>query len=150
MSPCDCEHSATWMLGWIVFGKTISYIDGLVQDCSISIANALEILQFCTKATICTCLVTTTLCYICGNLSLLIPQVGPCGEKLIPLAMWPCAWKLLAHCLNNKIPETSGQQWTQIFTRTYSLKKHHLWLWEIKYIIVLIWTHCTCILEHAL
>ena len=25
------------------------YIDGLVQECSISIANALEILQSCTK-----------------------------------------------------------------------------------------------------
>ena len=25
------------------------YIDGLVQDCSISIANTLEILQSCTK-----------------------------------------------------------------------------------------------------
>ena len=30
------------------------YIDGLVQDCSISIANALEILQSCTKPSICT------------------------------------------------------------------------------------------------
>ena len=29
------------------------YINGLVQDCSISIANALEILQSCTKASIC-------------------------------------------------------------------------------------------------
>ena len=28
------------------------YFDGLVQDCSISIANALEILQFCTKPSI--------------------------------------------------------------------------------------------------
>ena len=27
-------------------------IDGLVQDCSISIANALEILQSCTKASV--------------------------------------------------------------------------------------------------
>ena len=30
-----------------------SYIDGLVQDCSISIANGLEILQSCTKPWIC-------------------------------------------------------------------------------------------------
>ena len=29
-----------------------SYIGGLVQDCSISIANALEILQSCTKPSI--------------------------------------------------------------------------------------------------
>ena len=30
------------------------YIDGLVQDCSNSIANALELLQSCTKSSICT------------------------------------------------------------------------------------------------
>ena len=28
-------------------------LDGLVKDCSISIANALEILQSCTKPSIC-------------------------------------------------------------------------------------------------
>ena len=27
-----------------------AYVDGLVQDCSNSIANALELLQSCTKA----------------------------------------------------------------------------------------------------
>ena len=32
-----------------------AYIDGLVQDCSISSANALEILQSCTKLLICIC-----------------------------------------------------------------------------------------------
>ena len=32
----------------------IYHIDGFVQDCSISIANALEILQSCTKPSICT------------------------------------------------------------------------------------------------
>ena len=31
----------------------IYYIDGLVQGCSISIANAMEILQSCTKSSIC-------------------------------------------------------------------------------------------------
>ena len=31
----------------------ISYINGLVQDCSISIANALDILQSCPKPSIC-------------------------------------------------------------------------------------------------
>ena len=30
------------------------YIDGLVQDCSNSIANALELLQSCTKPSTCT------------------------------------------------------------------------------------------------
>ena len=30
----------------------MAYIDGLVQDCSNSIANALELLQSCTKLSI--------------------------------------------------------------------------------------------------
>ena len=34
----------------------IHYIDGLVQDCSNSIANAMELLQSCTKPSICTVL----------------------------------------------------------------------------------------------
>ena len=29
------------------------YVDGLVQDCSNSIANALELLQSCTKPSMC-------------------------------------------------------------------------------------------------
>ena len=33
---------------------TAHYIDSLVQDCSNSIANALELLQSCTKPTSCT------------------------------------------------------------------------------------------------
>ena len=32
-----------------------TYIDGLVQDCNNSIANALELLQSCTKPSICQC-----------------------------------------------------------------------------------------------
>ena len=35
--------------------SSIQYIDGLVQDCSISNANALEILQYCTKPSIYSC-----------------------------------------------------------------------------------------------
>ena len=34
------------------------HIDGLVQDCSISIANALEILQYCTKPSTCCMYIT--------------------------------------------------------------------------------------------
>ena len=34
-----------------VLGKGLLDIDGLVQDCSISIANAMEILQYYTKHT---------------------------------------------------------------------------------------------------
>ena len=33
----------------LVANMVIKYIDGLVQDCSNSIANALELLQSCTK-----------------------------------------------------------------------------------------------------
>ena len=33
--------------------EAIQYIDGLMQDCSISIASALEILQSCTKPSPC-------------------------------------------------------------------------------------------------
>ena len=32
---------------------TNAYIDGLLQDCSNSIANAMELLQSCTKPSIC-------------------------------------------------------------------------------------------------
>ena len=40
-------------------------IDGLLQNCSISIAIALEILQSCTKPSICTRLIV--LCFICRD-----------------------------------------------------------------------------------
>ena len=41
--------SSVCTFGW---WDSIQYIDGLVQDCSISIANAMEILQSCTKSSI--------------------------------------------------------------------------------------------------
>ena len=41
--PLNLEH------GWVIISWMIHQIDGLVQNCSISIANALEILQSCTK-----------------------------------------------------------------------------------------------------
>ena len=40
-----CFCSKTWVFGHV-------YIDSLVLDCSISVANALEILQYCTKPSI--------------------------------------------------------------------------------------------------
>ena len=40
--------------------RYIHYIDGLVQDCSISIANAMEILQSSTKPSICQVTHTTS------------------------------------------------------------------------------------------
>ena len=41
-----CIRSTLQIVGCTV---VVSYIDGLVQDCSNSIANALELLQSCTK-----------------------------------------------------------------------------------------------------
>ena len=52
---------------------TIAYIDGLVQDCCISIANALEILQSCTK-----------------------PSIFLWGQFL-PLCQWMCHWNIFGH-----------------------------------------------------
>ena len=37
----------------IILSSSEAYIDGLVQDCSNSIANAMELLQSCTKLSIC-------------------------------------------------------------------------------------------------
>ena len=54
LSPCGVTRPQ-----WVNFFQhiLIPYIDGLVQDCSISIANALEILQSCIKPSI------LSLCY---------------------------------------------------------------------------------------
>ena len=51
------------MVDKVCFGKVLSmapildpfleYIEGLVQDCSNSIANALELQHYCTKPSIC-------------------------------------------------------------------------------------------------
>ena len=35
--------------------KMVTYIYGLMQDCSISITNTLEILQYCIKPSLCIC-----------------------------------------------------------------------------------------------
>ena len=51
------------MKAYLIFSD--AYIDGLAQDCSISIANALEILQSCTKPSI----------YVLLSFSELIPPV---------------------------------------------------------------------------
>ena len=70
----------------------IIYIDGLVQDCSNSIANALESLQSCAKPSIC---------------SLLSVQFGQCVADMVLLLtmaeqfMWvlPYTWKFKMICL---------------------------------------------------
>ena len=50
----------------MAFFSIDTYIDGLVQDCSISIANALEILQSCTKPLIYACY-SALMCSPCVN-----------------------------------------------------------------------------------
>ena len=40
------------MANWSQYPTGSDYIDGLVQDCGNSIANALELLQSCTKPSI--------------------------------------------------------------------------------------------------
>ena len=44
---------------WLVV--VVFHLDGLVQDCSNSIANALELLQSCTKPSICCCYIDSGL-----------------------------------------------------------------------------------------
>ena len=60
-----------------------AYIDGLVQDCSNSIAYALELLQFCTKPSIySTCMyVLSDNCirlfrYVCDDLVIAVIQLN--------------------------------------------------------------------------
>ena len=48
MRIITCSHHSAH-----AFWTTVLYIDGLVQDCSISIADTVEILQSCTKPLIC-------------------------------------------------------------------------------------------------
>ena len=59
-----------------------THIDGLVQKCSISIANALEILQSCTKSTICASLILSVLFFYhvyvlnyCCELNMYLPFI---------------------------------------------------------------------------
>ena len=49
LHPGHVGHSKQCLSQW----EKMLHIDGLVQDCSISSANALEIMQFCTKPLIC-------------------------------------------------------------------------------------------------
>ena len=47
------KHKLSYFSGKVIPSVVHVYIDGLVQDCSNSIANALELLQSCTKPSIC-------------------------------------------------------------------------------------------------
>ena len=60
------EQTGCLFLLWLVFPKNWQYIDGLMQDCGILIANALEIPQSCTKPSIwfdCCLLCFVAVCY---------------------------------------------------------------------------------------
>ena len=45
----EMEKQNTNVQSWCIYTSDIIYIDDLVQNCSNSIANALELLQSCTK-----------------------------------------------------------------------------------------------------
>ena len=47
------NNHARFTLRYCVYHSVVGYMDGLVQNCSISIVNALLILQTCTKPSIC-------------------------------------------------------------------------------------------------
>ena len=49
---CQCKEGNPERYGWNVNHSWHHHCDGLVQDCSNSIADALELLQSCTKAVI--------------------------------------------------------------------------------------------------
>ena len=64
---CMSLWSSLWLFSVCLFDKPSMIIDGLVQDCSNSIAKALELLQSCTKPSIWFGLVKCTL----GSVTLL-------------------------------------------------------------------------------
>ena len=63
------------------------YLDGLGQDCSLSIANALEILQSCTKPSICVVAVYGFMGYV-GGRPLLDYYPG-----ILPVLSLPLTWR---------------------------------------------------------
>ena len=54
LSSVCLRFSPFSVIFYAIYGAVRDYFDGLGQDCSISIANTLEILQSCTKPSICT------------------------------------------------------------------------------------------------
>ena len=46
------DDSLIKLLNKVILPMIWNYIDGLVQDCSISIANTLELLQSCTEPSV--------------------------------------------------------------------------------------------------
>ena len=73
----NCKQSRTHTR-W--FWNGLHYIDGLVQDSSISIANALEILESCTEPLICPHLHTDT--------GLFLPKCNKCIKWHVDNTLW--------------------------------------------------------------
>ena len=78
------------LTNWSYLNLSLShrYIDGLVQYCSISIGNAVEILQFCTKSST----------YVILLLCCCFPSVCVRGIKIFnasPLSMLTCSFVIL-------------------------------------------------------
>ena len=65
-------------VGWHIY---VAYTNGLVQDCSISIANAMEILQSCTKPSI--WFNNKSYCYSLQNKIWNLPDRGTIFSKFI-------------------------------------------------------------------
>ena len=69
---------SVWKTADAVMAKFLSHMNGLVQDCSISTANALEILQSCTKPVI----------YMSDtNSSTIVPVDGLALQVIAPLVL---------------------------------------------------------------
>ena len=75
------------------------YMDDLVQDCNICIANALEILQCCIKPSIC-----TTFAFCCVFLCLGADQCHSWPSRLL-LFNWYLAIVLLPQCQSGNFEE---------------------------------------------
>ena len=88
------------------------YINGLVQDCRNSIVNALELLQSCTKPSICTCwIISLSIQYIPRNMHTVFALL--CFAVVIHWLIFPYPSGLLHwHCGNLMIaPEPAKQPW---------------------------------------
>ena len=96
------------------------YIHGLVQGCSISIASAMEILQSCTKPSICVRYSTVQWCHMSVMASKIISNWTVCStayqaydkENIKVLWYWPFVKESISKL---GIPHTKGQQMQTAF-----------------------------------
>ena len=96
-------------VGWLwIFGHV--YFDGLVKDCSISIAIALEMLQSCTKPSIYTV-----------TLRVSVPYVS--GKKPLSSLCLQMSWNLLVLCLQQV------QCYMMSYRKKYLLRNFYCYPW---------------------